>query len=125
MGLDDFLDARPATPADLASRLGWLPCEECGQTGIDGSTFVSATWLEPSQAEPCPSCNGIGWLPSSAVLEAMARALHERDKVTRPGPAHLETWDSMPDQPGTHDFYFDLARAAWEAQARLILEGER
>jgi hypothetical protein len=85
------------TPADLASRLGWLPCEECGQAGF---LWVPGLTLR-SGKQSCPSCNGIGWLPSPAVLEAMANP----------------EWVRWP--------YMESARAAWEAQAKAILEREK
>jgi hypothetical protein len=115
------------TPADLAPRLCWLPCETCGTTGIDGSTFVGATWLEPSQAEPCPSCNGIGWLASPAVLEAMADAIYEDQRSNRLGKHSFQSgsWNQVSNCYGARDDYLSQARAAWEAQARLELEGER
>jgi hypothetical protein len=82
------------TLADLASRLGWLPCGTCSGGRVLGD---------------CPSCNGVGWLPSPAVLEAMAEATH----------GQANDWHPPFDVCTCHK----QARAAWEAQARLILEG--
>ncbi len=31
------------------------PCPICEGTGVDLSTFVPATHLSPSEAEPCPN----------------------------------------------------------------------
>jgi hypothetical protein len=90
------------TLADLASRLGWLPCGECWTRGIHPAYRIATP--------PCPSCNGVGWLPSPAVLEAMASTVYDRDR-------------EIPD--GTRGKTSELARAAWEAQARLVLEGEK
>jgi hypothetical protein len=59
----------------------------------------------------CPSCNGVGWLPSPAVLEAMAEATH----------GQANDWHPPFDVCTCHK----QARAAWEAQARLMLEGEK
>jgi hypothetical protein len=62
------------TLADLASRLGWLPCEECGGHGLD---MGDAEAFLGRPAPSCPSCHGVGWLfdnhelrvPVEAVLE--------------------------------------------------------
>jgi hypothetical protein len=67
----------------------------------------------------CHPCNGIGWLPSPAVLEAMAKAIEVEAKkwptTTRTDPA----WDKTGWYGATMQ---EVARAAWEAQARHILE---
>ena len=97
------------TTADLASRLNWLPCETCGQSGsfeILNSGF---------SAELCIPCNGVGWLPSPTVLEAIAKALvkaHGQD---------VELWDSA--SQFIRNAWLAEARAAWEAQARVVVEG--
>jgi len=84
----------------IASRLGWLPCgeSECVNGFVsDGFDGLHERYVE------CSSCNGVGWLPSPTVLEAMAEAIH------------TSAWEA----------YQVQARAAWEAQARLVLEGEK
>jgi hypothetical protein len=101
------------TTADLASRLGWLPCQTCGTSGQLDSGRPPNALPEFTQKYPCPSCNGIGWLPSPAVLEAMALALRAR------WLPNFDVTDPLGDDWRRH------ARAPWEAQARLILEGEK
>jgi len=103
---DGMYQNRDTLP-DLASRLGWLPCGECGTKGKRLSVTL------PGYPD-CPSCNGIGFLPSPVVPEAMAEAL---------------CWQRS-EEPDIdwlvlrHSYMLD-ARAAWEAQARVILEGEK
>jgi hypothetical protein len=100
--------------ADLPSRLGWLPCEECGQTGTQWTDRFSETEGD-YQPESCDACHGIGWLPSPAVLEAMATALAQA----------ICGDDICVSDEGCMADHREEARAAWEAQARLILEGEK
>jgi hypothetical protein len=88
------------TLADLASRLGWLPCGTCSGGRVLGD---------------CPSCNGVGWLPSPAVLEAMATALAQA----------ICGDDICVSDEGCMADHREEARAAWEAEARLVLEGEK
>ena len=94
---------------DLASRLGWLPCGRCE---------ISGEWTDVYKGNfdvvRCSSCHGVGWLPSPTILEAMARVLYETDQ-----PNHgFVPWSGGDNQ----ESWFILARAAWEAQARMILE---
>jgi hypothetical protein len=105
------------TLADLSSRLGWLPCGECPGDGVEYFTG----------REPCPSCHGIGWLPSPAVLEAMAEAIYEDQRNNNLGQHSFQAgpWERVGNYYGAKDDYLSQARAAWEAQARLMLEGER
>ena len=50
------------------------PCDECGGTGMDGSTYVPATHLTPSEVEPCYACHR-GWLPDDETVEAAELSL--------------------------------------------------
>jgi len=115
-----FIQNPAAVTADLASRLGWLPCGEC----VDGWVFVEDVvpfqggYMPTHGADACSNCNGVGWLPSPTVLEAMAEAIdNEIGNELREHLGHI-----MRKWPNTIE---DLARAAWEAEARLILEGEK
>jgi len=99
-----LLDARPATLADLASRLGWLPCDICGGDGTVLTDNAPREWVRDRWPTlECHPCNGVGWLPSPRVLEAMAKAIYD------------EVWGMWPVKAKRQ------ARAAWEAQARLVL----
>lgn len=54
---------REVTPDDLAA-MGLVQrptCDECEGHGIDPESYVHATHLEPSQADPCPKCGGSGY----------------------------------------------------------------
>jgi hypothetical protein len=113
------------------SRFGWLPCGECEGSGVSDRLLynhgVPQFHTDGTELyEPCPSCNGVGWLPSPAVLEAMARAFHERYEERAPSfgyETRLETRTPWP--PSNADLMREAARAAWQAQARVILEGEK
>jgi hypothetical protein len=117
------------TPADLASRLCWLPCEACGQAGIIHASTPEngwCSWCLPGRDLSrcaCHPCNGVGFLPSPAVLEAMAEVLHAvggpRPKLREAYPGPVIKGD---DRWG---IFLVMARAAWEAQARLVLKGEK
>jgi hypothetical protein len=95
------------TAMSYEEAMSWLPCDRCEATGVDSSECESPMCgLNPCGCYSCPSCNGVGWLPSPAVLEAMAEGMY-------PPPA----------QPNANAL--KAARAAWEAQVRHILEGEK
>jgi hypothetical protein len=68
--------------------------------------------------EPCPSCHGVGWLPSPAVLEAMAEAMVIADSSDLPSAGH--PWWNI--RAADRNEARRVARAAWEAQARILKE---
>jgi hypothetical protein len=87
------------------SLLGALPCEECD----DGLEYPTPSFSESHPLPvPCPSCNGVGFVPDSATRETMAEAIM----------AITSGWTLGEYGPSV------LARAVWEALIRPLVNPE-
>jgi hypothetical protein len=66
---------RPASPADILPRLGFVKCGDCGGTG-EGPMIGKppASHRIFGQKSACPSCRG-GWTPGDEMVEDMAKAI--------------------------------------------------
>lgn len=67
-------------------------CPNCEGTGVDGSTYVPATHLTPSEVEPCGWCRG-GVRIKPDVVEKAAKAVYSQyygPSMSEPRPTARE-----------------------------------
>jgi hypothetical protein len=80
--------------------MSWLPCDICGGDGTVLTDNAPREWVRDRWPTlECHPCHGVGFLPSPAVLEAMAEVLHAvggpRPKLREAYPGPVIPIDSL------------------------------
>lgn len=84
-------------PERVLVSAGWVKvpdCEACKGTRIDPESYVPATHLQPSEADPCPSCGGTGKQRMVALPPVIFDAIRRHYEIE--SYEHPDGWQRAP-----------------------------